>query len=268
MFSFGWWSTGRDQEARILFETVLKAIDSGLIPGKIAYCFISREPGESHASDEFFTSCAVTDVPVRSLSAAKYKPELRKKDREQWRNEYHHEVINLLDDFNVDLVVLAGYMWVVSSEVCSDFSVINLHPALPGGPVGTWQEVIWELLEQRLDSTGVMMHLVTPELDKGPPVTFCSFKIRGGKWDEMWDQFESDFSRLGMQGIKNDWGESYPLFAEIRREGMKRELPLIVYTLRSMAAGKVNFDKMTGAGYTTLSPHDLSDDINRSIEED
>jgi phosphoribosylglycinamide formyltransferase-1 len=46
--------------------------------------------------------------------------------------------------------------------------MINLHPAAPGGPTGTWQEVIWQLIEGRAVETGVMMHLVTPELDRGP----------------------------------------------------------------------------------------------------
>ncbi|GAH59253.1 unnamed protein product, partial [marine sediment metagenome] len=41
------------------------------------------------------------------------------------------------------------------------YNMVNLHPAAPGGPTGTWQEVIWQLIENKAEETGVMMHLVT-----------------------------------------------------------------------------------------------------------
>jgi len=72
-----------------------------------------------------------------------------------------------------DLCVLAGYMLIVGPEMCTRFNMINLHPAAPGGPTGTWQDVIWQLIKQRARETGVMMHLVTPELDRGPVVSYC-----------------------------------------------------------------------------------------------
>jgi hypothetical protein len=34
MFTFGWFSSGRDQAARDLFNTVLDRIESGFIPGR------------------------------------------------------------------------------------------------------------------------------------------------------------------------------------------------------------------------------------------
>ena len=64
--------------------------------------------------------------------------------------------------------------------------MINLHPAAPGGPAGTWQEVIWQLIGNEAEETGVMMHMVTPKLDKGPPVAYCTFQIRGEPFDRYW----------------------------------------------------------------------------------
>ena len=37
MWSFGWWTTGRDQAAIDLFETVHNATNNGIIPGEISY---------------------------------------------------------------------------------------------------------------------------------------------------------------------------------------------------------------------------------------
>ncbi len=265
MWSFGWWTTGRDQAAIDLFETVHNAINNGIIPGEISYVFSSREPGESKFSDRLVKMAADCGIPVVSLSAARFRPDLRKQDREAWRQAYHKEVlINKVKGSPAQVVVLAGYMWVVSPEVCRKLSIINLHPAAPGGPAGTWQEVIWQLLDQKADKTGVMMHLVTPELDKGPAVTYCSFSIQGGAWDPLWEQFEHELQRSGLEEIKESFGESQPLFAKIRNEGTKKELPLIVQTIRSLAAGEISikdsqlYDR---TGNKLAGPYDLSESI-------
>ncbi len=55
----------------------------------------------------------------------------------------------LLEPFALDVLVLAGYMLIVSPAMCARYAMLNLHPALPGGPTGTWQEVIWALLERQ-----------------------------------------------------------------------------------------------------------------------
>jgi phosphoribosylglycinamide formyltransferase-1 len=264
MWTFGWWTTGRDQAAIDLFETVHNAISKGIIPGEISYVFSSREPGESKFSDRLVKRVEDCGIPVVSLSAVRFRPDLRKQDREAWRQAYHKEILDKIKDFPARVVVLAGYMWVVSPEVCRQLSIINLHPAAPEGPAGTWQEVIWQLMDQKTDKTGVMIHLVTPELDKGPAVTYCSFSIQGGAWDPLWKQFEHELQRSSIEEIKESFGESQPLFARIRNEGVKRELPLIVQTIKSLAEGKISikdsqlYDR---AGSKLAGHYDLTDAI-------
>ncbi len=269
MFKFGWWSTGRDLDALKLFDAVYNACHSGEIPGKFSYCFISRERGEFPESDTLIKRVEECKIPLILFSARNFLPDLRKTDRKEWRNRFHHQVLERLKGHEADAVVLAGYMWVVSPEVCSAFPIINLHPAAPDGPAGTWQEVIWQLLEQRSESTGVMMHLVTPELDKGPPVSYCTFSIRGEKWTPLWSEFEKELEKAGsIQELQNKYGEDLPLFSEIRREGVKRELPLIVQTLRAMASGKFSIKdgRLFGAdGKELLGPWDLTEEIEKDL---
>ncbi len=267
-FKFGWWTTGRDQAAIDLFDEVYRAVQDGTIPGEIAYCFCSREPGESDISDRLIKRVKGCGIPVFCLSAARFEPELRRVDRQKWRHDYHHSVLDFLKDQHVEVVVLAGYMWVVSPEVCSSLSVINLHPAAPGGPAGTWQEVIWQLLEADASETGVMMHLVTPELDKGPALTFCSFPIKGQGWDGLWREFREQVSAMGIEGVKAHYGESQPLFQAIRREGVRRELPLIVQTLRSFARGDISIRGAVlydSEGKPMEEPYDLSGQIEKNL---
>ncbi len=265
MFRFGWWTTGRDRDAVNLFKVIYTSLKDGDIQAEMAYCFVSKEPSEGPYSDEIIKLAGEAGIPVVHLSALKYLPELRARDKEEWRDRYHEAVLEALKGFSVDLVVLAGYMWVVSPRVCKAFPIINLHPAAPSGPSGTWQEVIWKLIEQRATDTGVMMHLVTPELDKGPPVTFCRFKITGDeKWSRLWSQLEADERSMGLQGIKKAFGESYPLFARIREEGVKRELPLMVETLKAFGSGDIYikegrfFDR---EGNELSGPYDLTNRI-------
>ncbi len=271
MYKFGWWSTGRDRDALNLFNAVYDACKQGVIPGGFSYCFISRARGESPESDMLIKRVDECGIPVVTLSARDFEPELRSTDREEWRNRYHHQVLKSISGFEAEAVVLAGYMWVVSPEVCSAFPIINLHPAEPDGPAGTWQEVIWQLLEQRAGHTGVMMHLVTPELDKGPPVSFCTFPIRGGTWDVLWDEFEEELSELGsVDAIREKYGEKLPLFAVIRQEGVKRELPLIVQTLRALASGKFFIKDghlFDSSGDELSGPWDLTAEIEEQISE-
>ncbi|HID97899.1 MAG TPA: formyl transferase [Thermodesulfobacteriaceae bacterium] len=266
--AFGWWTTGRDQAAIDLLHTVCRAIEEGTIPSRIAYVFSSREPGESPYSDRLMELAEEYGIPVVSRSAVKFLPDLRKNDREAWRNAYHGEVLRTVKDFPVDVVVLAGYMWVVSREVCEKLSIINLHPAAPGGPAGTWQEVIWQLLEHHAEKTGIMMHLVTPELDKGPAVTYCTFPIAGGRWVPLWRSFNAEMEKSGIEKIKSTAGESEPLFAAIREEGVKRELPLIVQTLRAFAHREISIRNgrlYDGIGNELYEPCDLSDAIEKTL---
>jgi phosphoribosylglycinamide formyltransferase-1 len=264
MWSFGWWTTGRDQTAIDLFETGFNAVTDGIITGEISYIFSSREPGESEFSDRLLKMATDHGIPVVSFSALRFRPDLRRQDREAWRQAYHKDVFDKVKGFPVQVVVLAGYMWVVSPEVCRKLSIINLHPAAPGGPAGTWQEVIWQLLDQKAEKTGAMMHLVTPELDKGPAVTYCTFSIQGGAWDPLWEQFEHELQRSSLEEIKKSFGESQPLFARIRNEGVKRELPLIVQTIKSLASGEISIKDSQlydSAGSKLARPYDLTDAI-------
>ncbi len=267
---FGWWTTGRDEAALVLLRTVIHSIKIGVIPnGEIAYVFCSREPGESQYSDDLMAFAQSYDIPVVSFSAKNFRPRLRSSDKEFWRIAYHRQVLERLSEYDADIVVLAGYMWVVSAEVCNKLSIINLHPALPGGPVGTWQEVIWKLLDQDADDTGVMMHLVTPELDKGPAITYCRFPIKGKKWYSLWEQFRDKKKRIGLKAIIEQEGEREPLFSAIREEGVKRELPLIVQTLKALSTGKIYLKDgklYDSSGKELLEAYDLSEEIEAMIK--
>jgi phosphoribosylglycinamide formyltransferase-1 len=243
VFRIGWFSTGRDEAARELLGIVVEHISKGTIAAEIRYVFCNRERGESLESDRFIQFIETFGIPLILFSSKDFLPSLRKKDPETWRTLYHQEVEKRLCDHPVDIIVLAGYMLIVSPPFCESFSIINLHPAAPNGPAGTWQEVIWQLIQKRADQTGVMMHLVTKDLDEGPPITFVTFSIKGLDFDLLWKDFDSKLKSQSFQQLREREGESNPLFKEIRRQGVRRELPLIVMTIKALSEGRVRIEK-------------------------
>lgn len=243
VFQIGWFSTGRDEAARKLLKIVVEHISKRTIPAEIRYVFCNREREESPESDRFIQFVEDLKIPLILLSSKDFLPSQRKKDLGAWRILYHQEVAKSLRDFPVDTIVLAGYMLIVSAHFCEAFSIINLHPAAPKGPKGTWQEVIWTLMEKRTAETGVMMHLVTKDLDEGPPVTYVTFPIRGLNFDHLWEDLDSRLRTQSLEHLMKTEGESNPLFREIRRQGVRRELPLIVMTLKALCENRIRIKK-------------------------
>jgi phosphoribosylglycinamide formyltransferase-1 len=88
-----------------------------------------------------------------------------------------------------------------------------------------------------------MMHLVTRDLDEGPPITFVTFPIQGHDFDGRWKDVDEKLKHHSFQQLVKEEGENNPLFKEIRRQGVRRELPLIVMTLKSLSENRVRIER-------------------------
>jgi phosphoribosylglycinamide formyltransferase-1 len=272
LYQLGWFSTGRDKAAGDLLKAVQGSIERGEMEAEIAFVFSNRGPGESESSDRFFEMVGSYHIPLITFSYQRFKAEQISIANKQGggvlseqREEYDRAVMERLNDFRPELCVLAGYMRIVGKEMCQHYNMVNLHPAAPGGPTGTWQEVIQQLIRDGADKTGLMMHLVTPELDKGPVVTYATFPIRGRPFDRYWAEIEKrPFNVTDRQGEDN------PLFRLIREHGLKRELPLITATLKAFSLGMVRIraGKITDSGGRPLNGYNLSEEIDRILGED
>ena len=271
-YRLGWFSTGRDRAARDLLTVVANSIKQGEIQAEIAFVFSNRKPGEGKESDLFFKLVEGYHIPLVCFSYQKYR-EARgeqspgpSRSLPQWRLDYDREVMSRLAGFKPDLCVLAGYMLIAGKEMCQRYDMINLHPAAPGGPVGTWQEVIWQLIEARAGQTGVLMNLVTPELDRGPVVAYCTFSIRGEPFDRYWAEIEGH----PIKDIRREQGESNALFLAIRKHGLAREFPLIVATIKAFSEGKIRINKdkkVIDANGRRVNGYDLTGEIEKKVKE-
>jgi len=267
VLNIGWFSTGRDEAARQLFQAVRNRSHSGDINGKISFVFSNREPGETKESDLFFELVRTYNISLVYLSHKKFKPAEEEEAlgiKKEWRIKYDREVNKRIEPFAPDLCVLAGYMLIVSEELCQKYDMINLHPAPPGGPTGSWQEVIWALIQNKADTAGAMMNLVTPELDKGPPVAYCTFPIKGKPFDRYWREINGQPT----EEIKKKQGENNRLFKLIRQHELAREFPLITLTLQSLSRGEVGIKnkKVIDAKGKLISGYNLSGRIDEEVK--
>jgi len=248
LLNIGWFSTGRDEAARQLLQAAQDKCHSGDINGKISFVFSNREPGEAKESDLFFELVRSYNIPLVCLSHKKFETARGEKD---WRIKYDREVDKRIEPFAPDLCALAGYMLIVSEELCQKYDMINLHPAPPGGPTGSWQEVIWTLIENKADTAGAMMHVVTPELDRGPVVSYCLFSIKGEPFAEYWQEEDKDM-----------------LFQLIRQHELAREFPLIIMTLQALSRGEVNIKdkRVIDARGKPINGYNLSSKVNEEVK--
>ena len=263
----GWFSTGRGEGSRRLLTAAVDAIRRGDLDGEIAFVFSNRERGEHEGTDGFLDLAASFGVPCLTLSSRRFRRErggeLSKPGEAlpPWRVEYDRKVAELLAQHPFDIGVLAGYMLIFTPEMSRRHPLLNLHPAEPSGPVGTWQEVVRQLIDQRAERSGIMIHLATEELDRGPVVAYCTYSLRGDAFDALWQAH-------GSHPAAETEGESDLLFSEIRRHGAARELPLIVATLRAFAQGRLRLDgrKVVDEGGRALSSGlDLTSEIDAAV---
>ena len=270
MLHIGWFSTARGNSSRILLNSVFEKIQSGQLDVRIDFVFCSREPGESENTDLFIRQVNDYDIPLTCLSVKKFAQASRQpvgaKDGNlpEWRLEYDRQVMEKLKDFDCKLCLLAGYMLIAGPEMCERYNMINLHPALPDGPKGTWQEVILQLIKENAAESGVMLHLVTPELDRGPVISFCRYPIKGSEFDPLWVVI----SQSPLDDVKVPAGQDNELFKLIRQNGFEREIPLILHTLSAFSSGNIMISGTTllDAKGRPIAGYDLTAEIEREIK--
>ncbi len=82
------------------------------------------------------------------------------------------EFVNELQTRKIDLVILAGFLWLVPSNLVNAFEdrIINIHPALlpKFGGKGMYGHFVHEAVHEANEiESGITVHLVNEEFDKG-----------------------------------------------------------------------------------------------------
>ena len=114
----------------------------------------------------------VSDVPTcfalkRAEKAGIKQLALEKKNFGS-KQEFEKEVLKNLKKEKIDLIVLAGYMQLLSADFIKEYKnkILNIHPALLPSFKGA--HGIKDAFEYGVKVTGVTVHFVTPDMDAGP----------------------------------------------------------------------------------------------------
>lgn len=100
------------------------------------------------------------------------------------KSDFHEggNVLNKLSEINPDLIVLAGFLWLIPAEMVAKFpnKIINIHPALLpkyGGKGMYGMNVHKAVRENNELETGITIHHVNEHYDEGNTIFQAKFKV-------------------------------------------------------------------------------------------
>ena len=135
-------------------EAILSAINNKKLAAEVSVVISNREKAyiltraKNHKVPSFFIS-----------------------HKDKSREEFDRNVTTILKQYNVELVLLIGFMRILSAEFCQAWRdrVLNVHPSLlPKYAGGMDMNVHEEVLKNGDHETGCTIHFVTETVDGGP----------------------------------------------------------------------------------------------------
>ena len=135
-------------------QTILDSIASGELNGEVSVVLSNRK--NAYILDRA-KNC---NVPTFFLS-----------HKEKPREEFDSEMTAILKEHAVDLVLLIGFMRILSTKFCQEWRdrLLNVHPSLLPKYAGGMDTNVHEVVLKNGDTeTGCTIHFVTDEIDGGP----------------------------------------------------------------------------------------------------
>ncbi len=181
-------------------QAIIDSVNKGHIPAKIA--FVLSDEKKAFALE-------------RARKAGIETIALDKKDYKA-REDFDREIVKRLKKSNVELVVLAGFMRLLSPYFVKEYRnrIMNVHPALLPSFKGS--HGIKDAIDHGVKVTGVTVHFVDEHLDNGPIILQKVVEIKEGDTEEtLLERIHEEEHRIYPEAIK--------LFAEgkIKVEGRK-----------------------------------------------
>ncbi|MFB0561970.1 MAG: phosphoribosylglycinamide formyltransferase [Candidatus Lokiarchaeia archaeon] len=141
-------------------QAIIDAVESGYIKADISVVISSRK-----------NATALQRARDHGIEAIFIDPQDFWKDKEhkeEKRVEYDKKIIAELEKRNVDLVLLAGYMMMLSPYFVNKYKnrIMNIHPALLPSFKGVNAQK--QALEYGVKYTGATVHFIDAEMDHGP----------------------------------------------------------------------------------------------------
>ena len=164
MINIGVLASGRGTN----LQAIIEAIEEGKIEGRISIV-ISDNP-DAYA----LKRARQHNIETRYINFKEFKN----------REDYDKEIINYLKEKKVDLVVLAGYMRILTPYFINAYKdkIINIHPALlPSFPGLHAQK---QAVEYGVKVSGCTVHFVDEGVDSGPIILQQAIEVKDDDTEE------------------------------------------------------------------------------------
>ncbi|PID70299.1 phosphoribosylglycinamide formyltransferase [bacterium DOLZORAL124_38_8] len=138
------------------FQGLLEAQKKGRIPNVEFVLFITDKP-----------NCGALE---KAQQAGIETIHVLEPEEDETREEYDRQLINLIREQNPDVILLAGWMRILSPLFCEQFgdTTLNVHPSLLPDYAGMMGDAIHKKVIENEDRyTGATIHKVSPEVDGG-----------------------------------------------------------------------------------------------------
>lgn len=134
------------------FEAIAQEIAAGKLNAKIQVLIYNNPRSKAKERAERW------QVPAVLLNHRDY----------QQREALDREIVQVLQDYDVEWVIMAGWMRIVTPVLLQAFPnrVINIHPSLLPSFRGV--RAVEQALAAGVKVTGCTVHIVTPDVDSGP----------------------------------------------------------------------------------------------------
>jgi folate-dependent phosphoribosylglycinamide formyltransferase PurN len=192
-------------------------------------------PVEAHDIEAFYDQrqASLTDLEVRA--------------------DYDAETATILKSYDPDLVLLSGYMWILTEPITDPYHVINVHPAdlAIEDDAGDRQYIgadpVYDAIVAGEAETRSTVHFVTPAVDAG------SILVRSKPLSVHRDLVD-DLETFGAEGGIREYANAHQEWMKWEGDG-----PAIAKAVELIAAGRVDYDDGTvridgSPGYYDLEP--------------
>ncbi|ASM34524.1 phosphoribosylglycinamide formyltransferase [Campylobacter sputorum subsp. bubulus] len=102
------------------------------------------------------------------------------------REDFDKALVDEIQKYDIDLVVLAGFMRILTPVFTSQIKAINLHPSIL--PLFKGAHAIKESFQSEMMVGGVSVHMVSEELDGGKIIAQETFKREKNMSLEKWEE--------------------------------------------------------------------------------
>ena len=135
-------------------QFILDAISAGTLDANISVVISNKD-----------------DSYILKRAQAHNTPNVFINHKNRTRENFDSEMTMILKEHKVELILLIGFMRILSSDFCNEWNgkILNVHPSLlPKYAGGMDTNVHEEVLKNNDKETGCTIHLVTSQVDEGP----------------------------------------------------------------------------------------------------